>query len=283
MSVDHEIVPDRNTEGLEEFFLSRAPLENANVAHALLVAAHPDDETIGAGVLLARRKNVRVVHVTDGSPLNPSDAIAVGCPSREAYAEARRRETIDAMAFAGIPAEAITNLHFTDQQVAFHFKELTSQILGLIHQSKPEIVLTHAYEGGHPDHDSVGFACHMAHRICRPERAFALCEFTGYHMGNGGMEISRFLGADERGQYSYRLNPEEREFKIRMIHRFTTQTKTLQPFMNPEVEKFRIAPRYDFMRPPHAGKLWYENFDWGVDGARWRKMASQTLRDFFHP
>jgi LmbE family N-acetylglucosaminyl deacetylase len=209
--------------------------------------------------------------------------LAAGCPTREAYAEARREEAVEALEMAGMPADAITHLQFTDQEVAFHLNELTRQVQALIERSKPEIVLTHAYEGGHPDHDSVAFACHMAHRMCRPETGFALCEFTGYHRRTGGIEISRFLYGDEDDQFTYALSPEEQDVKTRMIETFITQSKTLQPFLPPEVETFRIAPQYDFTRPPHAGKLWYENFNWGVDGATWREMASQTLTEFFHP
>lgn len=283
VSIRHEIPHILNSQHLEEFFLSRAAFENVNVARPLLIAAHPDDETIGAGVLLRRRNNFRVVHVTEGSPSDPKDAVAAGCPSREAYAEARRNEVVEAMAMAGIPSDAITNLEFTDQQVAFHLKELTRRIAGIIDQVKPDIVLTHAYEGGHPDHDSVAFACHLAHRMRGIETAFALCEFTGYHMGKEGMEISRFLAGDEDGLFTYCLSPEEQEFKIRMINKFTTQARTLEPFLRPELETFRIAPHHNFTRPPHEGKLWYENFEWGVDGLSWRKMAAQTLSDFSHP
>ena len=283
MSIGQEIDCDRrHSAKLEEFFLSRSPLKTEGT-RALLVAAHPDDETIGAGVLLRRRNNCRVVHVTDGSPLNPGDAIAAGCPDREAYAAARREEAVKAMATAGIPANAITSLQFTDQRVAFHLEELTRVIAGIIDQTTPEIVLTHAYEGGHPDHDSVAFACHMAYRMRSPEKAFTLCEFTGYHMGNGAMEVARFLDGGAEGQCTYRLSPEEQDFKIRMIEKFTTQARTLQPFLHPEVEIFRTAPRYDFTSAPHAGKLWYENFNWGMDGVTWREMASQTLKEFSHP
>jgi LmbE family N-acetylglucosaminyl deacetylase len=269
---------DRCREELEGFFLS--PGEQANTPSTLLIAAHPDDETIGAAALLCRRPNIKIIHVTDGSPLNAGDALAAGFTTREEYAEARRKETVQALAQAGIREDAITNLQFTDQQLSFQLKEVTERVLAVVRQFQPEVVLTQAYEGGHPDHDSVAFACHMALRLS--EFSFCLCEFAGYHAGDGGMEIYAFLPS-EQTQYTYRLNADERELKIAMIESFTTQERTLQPFTQSEVERFRVAPEYDFTRPPHEGKLWYENFSWGTDGATWRKMASQTLSEILHP
>jgi N-acetylglucosamine malate deacetylase 2 len=268
---------DRCSEKLECFFLS--PGEQANTPATLLIAAHPDDETIGAAALLRRRRNIKIIHVTDGSPLNAADALGAGFTTREEYAEARRKETVQALAQAGIREDAITNLQFTDQQLSFQLEEITERVLAVVRQFQPEVVLTHAYEGGHPDHDSVAFACQMARRAA----SFCLCEFAGYHAGCAGMEIYTFLPRAQQTQYTYRLNAGERELKIRMIKTFTTQERTLQPFVQPEAEKFRIAPQYDFTRPPHEGNLWYENFNWGTDGATWRKMASQTLGEILHP
>jgi LmbE family N-acetylglucosaminyl deacetylase len=268
---------DRCKGELECFFLS--PGEQANPPSTLLIAAHPDDETIGAAALLKRRPDIKVIHVTDGSPLNPGDALAAGFTTREEYAAARRKETVQALAPAGIREDAITNLHFTDQQLAFHLTELSEKILTVVRQFQPEIVLTHAYEGGHPDHDSVAFACHMARRAA----SYCLCEFAGYHAGDHGMEVYAFLPSERETRYTLQLNADERELKTAMIKSFTTQARTLQPFMRPEVETFRSAPEHDFTRPPHEGKLWYENFNWGIDGVAWRKMASQTLSEILHP
>lgn len=262
---------------LEEFFLSSGV--QANPLRTLLIAAHPDDETIGAGALLRRRPNIKVIHVTDGSPLNPGDALAAGFATRAEYAEARRTETVQALAHAGIGEHAITNLQFTDQQLLFQLKEVTERVLAVVRQFQPDVVLTHAYEGGHPDHDSVAFACQMAWRAA----SFCLCEFAGYHAGSAGMEIHTLLPSASQTQYTYRLSARERELKVSMIKSFATQERTLQPFTQSEVERFRLAPEYDFTRPPHEGKLWYENFKWGTDGATWRKMASQTLSEILHP
>jgi hypothetical protein len=47
----------------------------------------------------------------------------------------------------------------------------------------------------------------------------------------------------------------------------------------PEVERFRPAPAYDFTAPPHEGKLFYECFDWGMNGARFRELAAGAMEE----
>jgi len=68
-----------------------------------------------------------------------------------------------------------------------------------------------------------------------------------------------------------------------MLQEFKSQQKSLAPFMLPETEAFRDAPSYDFRRPPHPGRLFYEYFDWGIDGVRWRELAQDTERSLFAP
>ena len=43
-------------------------LDLLRTRRAIVVAAHPDDETAGAGALLAELADPLVVHATDGSP-----------------------------------------------------------------------------------------------------------------------------------------------------------------------------------------------------------------------
>lgn len=259
--------------------VSAVVMQVASVPRTLVVAAHPDDETIGAGVLISRTKFIHVAHATEGSPINPSDALAAGFHSREEYAAARRSEAARALALAGLAKNAITNLGFTDQRLACYLEELSISVLSLIEWFRPDIVLTHAYEGGHPDHDSLALACHVSkalHRRNQPGWTFELLEFTGYHAGCSGLQAYEFLPSRDVPQ-RYFLSAEERELKTRMLREFKTQAKTLSAFMSPCCENFRRAPRYDFCRPPHEGKLFYENFNWGVDGATWRNLASRAL------
>ena len=62
-----------------------------------------------------------------------------------------------------------------------------------------------------------------------------------------------------------------------MISCFASQLHMLRNFPV-DVERFRPAPAYDFTSAPHPGRLYYENFDWGVTGERWRRLAEEALR-----
>jgi len=258
----------------------------SSTPRTLLIAAHPDDETIGAAVRISRSREVEIVHVTDGAPANPSDALAAGFSSARDYAAARRKETECALAKAGVLPSSIQNLGFMDQQLSFYLEELTSRLVTLFDELQPHVVLTHAYEGGHPDHDSVAFACSLAkelHERSNPAWSFDLVEFTGYHAADGGIRTYEFLPNVVETAPSSPLSAPERELKVSMLREFKSQARTLAPFMDPEFELFRKAPAYDFSQPPHAGTLFYEHFEWGVNGREWRNLASDALAGLLNP
>jgi hypothetical protein len=63
-----------------------------------------------------------------------------------------------------------------------------------------------------------------------------------------------------------------------MLDAFATQAATLARFPVGD-EVFRPAPAHEFATPPHAGPLLYERFPWGMDGARWRRLAAEARRE----
>lgn len=242
-------------------------------------AAHPDDETIGAGALLARAENVRVVHVTDGAPREPRFWTDSGAQSREEYARIRRDEAAAALARAGHPASALRSLGFVDQETWLRLTDVTLTVEALLLELRPAYVLTHPYEGGHPDHDSTAFAVWMAvHRLARSGvDAPPVFEFTSYHRRGRAVVFGRFRSEAGTGEVTIRLSPEERLRKADMLDCFASQARVVAS-VPLDVERFRRAPAYTFIAPPHPGPLNYEAFRWAPNGAAWRRAAECARR-----
>lgn len=255
-------------------------LERALTAPStLIVVAHQDDESIGAGAQLARLQDVMVVHVTDGAPRDPEYARRFGYTTASEYGEVRRREAGEALKLVGVPEERQFCLGIPDGEAPFHLVDLSLSIAEMIDELKPEVLLTHPYEGGHTDHDATAFAVHLACGILRREGAAlpVVLELTGYHNRGGRRVVHEFLPFPGAGPArSLRLSKPARELKARMYECFRTQQKCLQQF-SVDVERFRPAPRYVFTKPPHEGPLDYERLSRRMTGEEWRRQADRAL------
>jgi LmbE family N-acetylglucosaminyl deacetylase len=240
-----------------------------------IVAAHPDDETAGAGGLLPRMSNPLIVTITNGGPRNSEYALAAGYQWNDDYVKARRQELLNALEVAGVRETQSRMLGVYDQEASLHMVDIARRVVEMLSEAGVGAVLTHPYEGGHPDHDAAAFAVHAACALLTaPPRIY---EFTSYHAASasGGMEVGHFLPGEEHGQ-TITLTEKERERKSRMIECFATQAQMLSRFPI-DMERFRGAPVYDFTQPPHTGKLFYENFEWGMEGDRWRALAEDAM------
>jgi N-acetylglucosamine malate deacetylase 2 len=236
----------------------------------VVFAAHPDDETLGAGGLLPSMRRPTIVHVTDGAPRSAA--------ARDDYATLRRAEFLAAMRVAGLEKHQTHTLDFVDQEASLDMVSLTRRITDILARVRPGAVLTHPYEGGHPDHDATAFAVHTA--CARQPLAIDIFEYTSYHQApcaeDPAIEVGRFLPGQEEGEPMV-LNGEDRKRKADMVRCFASQDEMLRQFPI-DMERFRRAPVYDFTQPPHSGKLFYENFNWGMSGDRWRALAKEAIR-----
>lgn len=241
---------------------ARPRLDASRVA---VVLAHPDDETIGCGALLGRLDGVKLVTVTDGAPRDLADVHAYGFADAAAYAATRAAEQDRALALAGHGPPR--RLGLPDQEVARALVPLVRRLVDLFAARAIATVLTHAYEGGHPDHDAVCFAVHAAARRCGTE----VIEMPFYRLGpDGGMAVQSF--ADPTGVLRLDLTAEERARKRAMVECYRSQVAVLAAF-GLEAEVFRAAPEHDFTMLPNGGRLFYATQPWHLSGADWLALA----------
>ena len=254
----------------------------------LLVFAHPDDEVLAVGGRLERLSASQLLTITDGAPGNGADAQQHGFASLEAYRAERRAELLAALADANLPAEIAPVFAgaVADQAAALHLAALTRALAVELDAFAPEAVLTHPFEGGHPDHDACAFAVHAALRLpgkrLKLRGRIPVFEAPSYHAdGRGGMATGRFLQqVPAVAATQCDLNAQEQKNKRRRLAYFRSQATTLAQF-GLGWELFREAPAYDFTRRPHPGKLFYEHFAWGMDGDRFCGLAAHARHELF--
>jgi len=233
-----------------------------------LVVAHPDDETIAAGGSLHLLPDLLLVYVTDGAPRTLADAAVAGFGTPAAYAAARRGELMAALRIAG-GSPKMAELGVVDQDASLDMAGIARRLARLFDAHGTEAVITHAYEGGHPDHDATAFAVHAAAGR-RP-----VLEFAGYFADAAGRLVTgRFLPG--RCALAVVLTGAERARKRAMLDCFKTQARMLAVF-DAGRESFRPAPAYDFAAPPLPGLLNYERWGWTMTGAHWRELAREAL------
>jgi LmbE family N-acetylglucosaminyl deacetylase len=123
----------------------------------VVLAAHPDDETLAVGGLLAllamRRADVRLVWATDGEASHPDSRSAMAAR----LAEKRRAEAEAAMAELGLGAAPRRRLGLPDGQVALHTEILLDGVLPLVPPSGATVLAPWSGDA-HPDHEACGRA-----------------------------------------------------------------------------------------------------------------------------
>lgn len=240
-----------------------------------ILAAHPDDEAIGASTLLVRFDSPTVIYLTDGAPRNSNLWSPDFRGSRDAYQSMRRSESEKALRLAGLSSKDIRWLGAVDQEAILNADHLSGSLAELLSTMGADVLITHPYEGGHPDHDAAALVAHLA--IHRSEvSAPLLLEMTSYHAQDGRCTAGNFLNGDTAQELHIHLSEAERTRKAGMFAAYGSQRRVLEGFPM-DREHFRIAPGYDFSRPPHPGKLWYECMAWPMTGQQWRAIAAKKI------
>ena len=130
----------------------------AGVTSAVVVAAHPDDEVLGAGglisVLAAAGARLLLVAVTDG------EASHRGTADPAALAEQRTAETTAALRALGAGTAEVIRLRLPDAGLAGCEERLTAALAPLV--AGFELCLAPWDRDMHPDHEAAGRAARRA-------------------------------------------------------------------------------------------------------------------------
>jgi LmbE family N-acetylglucosaminyl deacetylase len=230
----------------------------------LVLAAHPDDETLGAGGLLARFAErglpIRVVVVTSGSP------------EGDAAAERRRENELARALELLAPRAAITLWRFPDAATGDHRDELRQRLTELFADTPSDWLVAAPWAGdGHHDHRVVGEL---------------VAETAGEHEVVAYPIWMWHWAAPDDAEVPWPLlvsNPVDADLKRRALERYPSQTAGADPLLRPELLEHFVRDREFFVTdriPEDYFEAGYARRDdpWGFED-RWyeRRKRAVTL------
>jgi LmbE family N-acetylglucosaminyl deacetylase len=133
--------------------LSRAEdmTSQAATRSCLVLAPHPDDETLGCGVTIMRKvaagTPVKVVVAADGRYAYPTSKLSIG-----ALIEMREKEARRACAILGLSRENVAFLRFEDCRLADYRRPLRDYLFDIFDATQPEEIFVSSIIDSHPDH-----------------------------------------------------------------------------------------------------------------------------------
>jgi LmbE family N-acetylglucosaminyl deacetylase len=194
------------------------------IGRVLVVAPHPDDETLGAGGLIAalcdRGGEVLVAAVTDGERAYLDEP---------KLAEVRRQEQREALAVLGVESDKIHRFQLPDSDVASCEEELAYRLTPLV--TANTYILAPWGADYHPDHEACG---RVAKQIAATTGATLISYlFWTWHRGTTADLVGLQLAA-------FALTTELLSTKLRALSRYRSQL--VHPSGEPILPDTLLAP-----------------------------------------
>jgi LmbE family N-acetylglucosaminyl deacetylase len=163
----------------------------------IVFAPHPDDETLGCGGTIAKRKSegfeVIIVLITDGRHIFPAKAGIDPNPPPEEVKRIRSEEFNRATTILGVPKENILAFDFEDGTLKKHEKEVEDRVVEILGKHSPAEMYFPFSRDSNPDHQA---ANRIIKRVVR--RAGLSCTKYQYSITHKyarvGPYYERFIG-----------------------------------------------------------------------------------------
>jgi N-acetylglucosamine malate deacetylase 1 len=221
----------------------------------LVLAPHPDDEVVGFSALIGRARAagaaVAVLTLTDGIP--PAEVMwpwqRRARPGRVARrlgeaAEVARLLGVEPAGFLDIPSRRLKD----------NLATASAAVDAVIGRLGVTALWVPAYEGGHQDHDTASF---LASRFADRVRVH---EAPLYSFGGGRIRCQEFLDS-VHGADTIALTEDETAFKRRLLAVYASEQGNLS-YVGSGREMLRPQKTNDYALPPHAGRTFYQRFQW---------------------
>lgn len=206
-------------------------LEIAASDRILVLAPHPDDESLATGGLLLRARAAgaarRLVFLTDGDN-NPWAQRAaerrwrVTAADRMRWGERRRGEVLAAIAHLGVPARSVRFLRHPDQGLTEVLMSGGSDVLDALVQEfeqwRPTLLVAPALDDRHPDHSALAVMVRIA--LGRMDPRLRRPRAIGY-----AVHARRDVATCPTAEIDLALEAHERERKRRAIECHATQLR----------------------------------------------------------
>ncbi|MEO6873548.1 MAG: PIG-L family deacetylase [Opitutaceae bacterium] len=218
----------------------------------IVFAPHQDDETLGCGALIARKRSeglpVQVVFITDGRASHSRHPVA----STGEMGAIRRREAFAALAILGVES---CGIHFLDEPdgalpnlAAPQQAALVARLAQLIMEVCPEEIFLPCSPDGSSEHDAAfGFiSAALARTPLRPD----VWQYPVWSWWNPGLLVQRLIfnqGYCRQAAEDYQL------IKTRALARYRSQLEPLPPWREPA-----LPP--DLVRNCNSGQEFFFRF-----------------------
>lgn len=221
----------------------------------LILAPHPDDETVACGIAAARAASagarVFILYLTTGVP-----EVAALWPwrrsSHAALVRGRRDEARQAAALLGL--EPLRFRDLPTRRLRYDLAAAAADIAAAIADTAAEALWVPAFEGAHQDHDAANALAATFHS------RLPVTEFAAYNFAGGRVHSNLFPGV-RGGEFTLDLMPHEAELKRRALACYRSERGNLA-HIGISRETGRPLPDHDYGAPPHPGRLFRERFHW---------------------
>jgi LmbE family N-acetylglucosaminyl deacetylase len=218
----------------------------------LLLIPHPDDEVAGCAAAIARARTggatFFALYLTTGVPITGR------WWGRQSYDTRVTRRRGEALAVAeALRVEPAAFSPCPARQLRDHLDDARRMICALVTQLGIDGLWAPAYEGGHQDHDAANF---LASTLAAALPVVEWAEYTAWPQVR-----SQAFPISDGAETVLLLEPGEAAAKARLLARYRSERGNLG-HIRCRQESLRPLHPYDYRRPPHPGRLFYQRFAW---------------------